>query len=139
MIQLVYASHATAPFTVGALQDLLRRARAHNTEVDVSGMLLHVGGAFLQVLEGAAAAVDELYAHIARDRRHQRIVLLVRRELDERCFADWSMGFFDATGRAAGLPGYRAHSGFADLAGESAEVVRIVEQFRAGRWRSLTA
>ncbi len=139
MIQLVYASAATRPFTADGLRDLLSRARATNTTLDISGMLLHVDGAFLQVLEGDADAVARLYEHIAKDRRHSRVIRLVTRDVAVRNFPDWSMGFFDGSGRAAALAGYRASAGFADLLGDSATVVKIVHDFRDGRWRSLAA
>jgi hypothetical protein len=139
VIQLVYASAATSAFTPEALRELLHRARATNTSLDVSGMLLHLDGSFLQVLEGEPAVVNELYAKIARDRRHARVITLVTRSIAERNFPDWSMGFFDGSGRASSLAGYRAGTGFADLVGDSAAVLRIVRDFRDGRWRSLAA
>lgn len=139
MIQVIYTSRAKAPFSVEALRDLLAKARRRNTERGVSGMLLHVEGSFLQVLEGEAGPVQALYDLIGRDPRHTGVILLARRTIDARCFADWSMAFFDASGRARGLVGYRATNGFADLAGDPAALIRIIDDFRAGRWRSLAA
>ena len=49
------------------------------------------------------------------------------------------MGFFDASGRASKVAGYRAGTGFADLVGEVGAVLKIVQDFRDGRWRSLAA
>ena len=137
MIQLIYCSRAVQPFTPDALARLLSGARAHNTTVGISGMLLHLDGAFLQVLEGDAKAVQAVFARIAGDPRHDKVVLLLRNEIASRNFADWSMGFFDATGRGASLPGYRRHAGFADLLGDTARIMRVVADFRDGRWRSL--
>jgi len=139
MIQLIYSSHATTPFTAESLRTLLVGARAHNTSVEVSGMLLHVDGAFLQVLEGEPGAVEALYERIAQDRRHARVTKLRVRDVEERNFPDWSMGFFDATQRAAALLGYRKTSGFADLLGDTAMLTKVVADFRDGRWRSLAA
>jgi hypothetical protein len=137
VIQLVYSSHATAPFSPDALRALLIRARANNTVLGVSGMLLHVDGAFLQVLEGTDDSVHKLFVHIGEDRRHHRVLLLLQREISERNFGDWSMGFFDASGAGASLPGYRSNTGFADLMGDPSTVLRVVSDFRTGRWRSL--
>lgn len=139
MFQLVYASAASLPFTVEMLRDLLSVARTTNTGLGVSGMLLHVDGAFLQVLEGEHDVVEKLYAHILRDRRHRGCLRLVARDISERNFPDWSMGFFDGSGRASSVAGYRAASGFADLFGDTAAVLKIVQDFRDGRWRSLAA
>jgi len=137
MLQLIYSSAASKPFSVDALRTLLVRARASNTTAEVSGMLLHVDGAFLQVLEGDATVVNALFARISRDPRHAKVLLLHRIETATRNFGDWSMGFFDASGRGAALPGYRQTTGFADLLGDRAAIERVVTEFRDGRWRSL--
>jgi hypothetical protein len=139
MHQLIYTSTATAPFTADALRELLSRARTTNTGLCVSGMLLHIEGAFLQVLEGEREVVEKLYERILRDRRHTRVLRLVARDIPERNFADWSMGFFDASGRAGSITGYRSGTGFADLVNDTAAVLKIVHDFRDGRWRSLAA
>jgi hypothetical protein len=137
VIQLVYSSIATRPFSSEALRDLLARARERNAAAEITGMLLHIDGAFLQVLEGEADVVHKLFVSIAADYRHHRILLLMMRDIAERNFPDWSMGFFDASGRGASLPGYRQSAGFADLVGDPAKIVRVVSDFREGRWRSI--
>ena len=139
MIQLMYSSSALARFTDDGLRGLLKLARERNTVADVSGMLLHVDGSFFQVLEGEPAVIDRLFARIAADRRHARVVKLLVRDIEARNFPDWSMGFFDGSGRAAAVPGYRADNGFGDLIGDTRTVLRIVEDFRSGRWRTLAA
>ena len=68
MLQLVYASAANVPFTAEALRELLARARTTNTGLDVSGVLLHVDGSFLQVLEGEHEVVEKLLERVGRDR-----------------------------------------------------------------------
>jgi hypothetical protein len=137
MIQLVYSSVAATPFSAEALRALLVRARAFNTTAEVSGMLLHIDGTFLQILEGSAAVLDTLFSRISADGRHKRVLLLMSQDMPERNFPDWSMGFFDASGRGAALPGYRRNTGFADLLGDTKKIMRVVADFRDGRWRSL--
>ena len=56
-------------------------------------MLLYHEGSFLQVLEGDGPVLDDLFATIGADRRHHRVVALLKREIDERHFGDWRMGF----------------------------------------------
>lgn len=137
--QLFYTSQVARPFPLDELRALLVQARLDNLARGVTGMLLHVDGAFFQVLEGAAEHVTALFDHIARDRRHTRVLKLLARDVPERNFADWSMGFFDASGRAANLTGYRKDNGFAGLLGDTASLVQIVTDFRAGRWRAFAA
>jgi hypothetical protein len=138
VIQLIYSSTASAPFSAEALRTLLMRARTKNTTVEISGMLLHVDGAFFQVLEGEPAEVNALFARLRGDQRHCKVLMLLQREIAARNFPDWSMGFFDASGRGASLTGYRRTSGFADLLGDTATILRAVDDFRDGRWRSMS-
>jgi hypothetical protein len=81
--------------TFGAkeLADLLTSSRAANLARDLSGMLLFRGDRFLQVLEGPESLVRELVGRIRRDPRHRDMRVLVDEEIDERRFADWTMGY----------------------------------------------
>jgi hypothetical protein len=139
VIRIVYVSTAAVAFADKDLRALLARARERNAAVGVTGMLLHHDGAFMQVLEGAPDAVDVVFARIGRDPRHRHVVLLDRRDADERSFPDWSMGFIDVYGTAQRLPGFRAVSDLVALAGNRAEIDRIVGAFRNGRWHQSTA
>lgn len=136
---MLYSSAASKPFTPEALRALLVLARARNTAAEVSGMLLHIDGSFLQVLEGEPAVVAALFGRISADPRHARVRLLRKEDITSRSFGDWSMGFVDASGKGAALPGYRRSTGFADLLGDPALITRVVTEFRDGRWRSLAA
>ena len=93
LIELVYLSIAARPFTVTDLRYLLGCSRRNNRAVDVTGLLLHAGGTFLQVIEGPASAVDLLYTRIAADARHGPVVRVFRREVARRSFPTWRMGF----------------------------------------------
>jgi hypothetical protein len=139
VIRIVYVSTAAVAFADKDLRTLLARARERNAAVGVTGMLLHHDGAFMQVLEGAADVVDVVFARIVRDPRHRNVVLLDRRDSDERSFPDWSMGFIDIYGTAQELPGFRTVSDLVALAGNRAEIDRIVRGFRNGRWHQSTA
>jgi hypothetical protein len=109
VIHLVYASRATTPFTEAELGALLAASRRNNMRAGISGMLLYKGGRFLQVLEGADVAVAALYERIARDGRHQEAVVLVRESIEQRQFAESSMGFSNLDGpEVAAMPGYTA-------------------------------
>ena len=97
MIHLIYISSATRNLTEMDLLDLLHQARDRNKRQNVTGMLLFKEGAFLQVLEGAADDVDEIYSSILRDDRNAGNYLVEREEIAERNFSQWSMGFQDLT------------------------------------------
>ena len=93
LINLIYASSATQAFTEEELLTLLNQARANNTRLNVTGMLLYRGGNFLQVLEGGRTVVKDLFQKIAKDPRHREIIAFSERPVSQRHFGDWSMGF----------------------------------------------
>lgn len=101
---VLYRSHATRPLTEAQLQEILGAARAHNAHHHVTGLLLHSNGCFVQVLEGPAAAVQALYAHIRQDARHTHVVTISEGLGPERRFGNWDMAF----GRVAGPAVVRA-------------------------------
>ena len=93
MRQLLYVSHTGRQLAPGELNDILVTARANNGVLGITGLLLHIDGGFLQMLEGEEIAVRELYTRIAADRRHADASIMLDREIPCRVFADWSMGY----------------------------------------------
>ncbi len=93
LTRLIYASETTQALTPAAVQHIVDRARANNTRLHLSGLLVFDSHSFLQVLEGHRAPLSELFGRLAADPRHRRIELLEVTPVDERRFAHWSMGF----------------------------------------------
>ena len=118
MLSVVYSSIATHPFDDAELEGLLRSSRDANERVEVTGVLFHKNGYFLQLLEGPDAAVLEKMATIRDDSRHEKVTTLLKEPIVERQFPQWTMAFAAADDEALGeVPGYR--TAFADLeAGE---------------------
>lgn len=117
--RLVYHSRAIMPFTAAALDALLRKARLKNQQHSLSGLLLYTEGEFMQVLEGPQLAVEQLYAVIQADPRHEAVCTLSLESIERRAFPDWRMGYLpvdpetlkQATGflPLAHTPGLAAH------------------------------
>jgi hypothetical protein len=93
MHHIVYLSWATVPFTDKQLQELLVPARRRNMELGITGILLYGNECFLQLLEGEEDVVQELYAHIRRDVRHDTITAIANKAVAQRLFPDWAMAF----------------------------------------------
>jgi len=91
--QLVYVSSSAHPFSHDELVQILRVSHRNNTAAGVTGALLHAEGNLMHVLEGPPHAVNAVYARVRRDPRHHGILLLLETMVDERSFADWSIGF----------------------------------------------
>lgn len=93
LLSLVYCSTATRPFGERELADLLATSRANNDAHDITGMLLHRNGEFVQILEGDRYDVEKLMGMIGRDPRHTDVRILLEEPLHERRFEDWTMGY----------------------------------------------
>jgi hypothetical protein len=92
LVRLLYASRTKSKPTPKMIESILESSRRHNPESGITGILCHGGDVFLQVLEGGRDAVNALYNRIARDSRHQDVVILHYEEVTERRFAGWTMG-----------------------------------------------
>lgn len=93
MQYLIYVSSATIHFSDEDLKILLKNSRESNASIGVTGMLLYADDNFIQVIEGEEAELNVLYAKITSDPRHRSFSILMRGEIKERNFPDWSMGF----------------------------------------------
>ena len=94
MYHLVYTSIATIGLDEAELHRQLGHWRSTNVSLDITGLLLFsTEGNILQVLEGDAARVHQLYTVIAADIRHRNVVKLADGPVAGRAFADWSMQF----------------------------------------------
>jgi uncharacterized Fe-S cluster-containing MiaB family protein len=136
LLQLIYSSAASRELTELELSRLLLGARKTNIAFEVTGMLLYHEGSFLQVLEGKAEAVESLFARISTDPRHHRVVVLMRREVVERQFEDWSMGFVDAKRVAEALPGFSDYLRHRQGPAAGNLAMKVLAGFREGQFRS---
>jgi hypothetical protein len=92
LVRLMYASRAAATVGPDDLIAILRKSKANNPALGITGVLCFSEGIFLQALEGGRSAVNQLYNRIATDPRHTQVELLCYEEIGERRFAGWSMG-----------------------------------------------
>jgi hypothetical protein len=97
--RMVYASRATfAPSRQGNGIDvevarILMQSRRNNPRRGLVGALYYGDGAFFQCLEGEPAAIDEVYARIANDPRHENLQVLGRHPIAARSFSVWAMKY----------------------------------------------
>ena len=88
---LTYTSRARLDLTDQDLGDIHQTARHLNALDGVTGLLLFDGSRFLQIIEGADSAIDNLVERLRRDPRHSAFEVRDERFVDRRSFADWSM------------------------------------------------
>jgi len=76
MIRLLYFSQAMNPISAEDVQDILQVSRRNNSATGLSGVLIHGGGLFMQVLEGPEQSVLRKYVKILDDKRHSNCQII---------------------------------------------------------------
>jgi len=139
LVQCIYASAATLDFGQSQLAELLATSRDNNQRLEVTGMLLYYKGSFFQVLEGEEAVIETLYSKIAEDPRHGKLIKLIQAPINERIFAQWSMGYPAVTVKElATLPGlndfFTSGKAFYEISAGRAK--NLLAAFKQGKWRA---
>jgi hypothetical protein len=88
---LTYTSRARLDLTSEDLADIHQVARHLNALDGITGLLVFDGTRFLQIIEGAEEAIDNLVERLRRDPRHGAFEIRDSRLVAERSFPDWSM------------------------------------------------
>jgi hypothetical protein len=73
------------------LAGILMAARRNNPLLGITGALICRHDIYLQLIEGPADAIDELYARILADDRHTNVELLLTEAMGDRMFPAWAM------------------------------------------------
>ena len=90
---LVYVSSAVRLLSPAEIEYLLERARERNKEYGITGVLLYIGGNFMQYIEGPKENLDIIFKIITEDEQHTGIILISREAIECRQFGDWSMAY----------------------------------------------
>jgi hypothetical protein len=88
-----YTSWARPGISAEEVQAIISSSQVNNPLDGITGVLVFNGTAFMQILEGSEAAVDELVCRLARDPRHSNMSARDERLIARRTFPDWSMGY----------------------------------------------
>lgn len=142
LVRIAYASAMPGELPRGQLDTLLSAWRRLNARRGITGFLLYDRGSVFQVIEGFPEIAEELYAHIARDPRHEAVVQLAAEPRTHRSFGDWSLGLGRATCADLGaLPALRALAdpAFRYCDGDAAMAEALIATFSSGPWRRMVA
>lgn len=88
---LTYTSRASLDLEAGDIEEIHRTARELNAFEGITGVLIFNGTHFLQIVEGAPEAIDELVERLRRDPRHHGFEIRDERAVEQRSFPSWSM------------------------------------------------
>lgn len=135
MIQLIYVSASTGILPDDDIAAFLSAARDRNKSRDLTGIIVHHEGSFLQVIEGEGQMVTSLFEMIRKDPRHESVTLLSRKSIPHREFGDWSMAFVDTTDKADDLEGFVDYEkDFAEMTLGDTQARKLLGMFLKGRW-----
>ena len=139
MIQVSYVSRSKEPMSAADLLALLYECRTYNRRRQVTGLLLYANGTFLQTIEGEEDVVDALLESICKDERHAEIQMLQRKEIPERQYSEWSMGFDEISDESLrdveGLRDFGAVDfTFEKLSGNADVVDSLLQHYREPHW-----
>ena len=95
MFELIYVSTAAKLMTKDDLQTILMESMRHNSDNNITGILLYDQGSFCQVLEGSKKEVLSIFKKIKKDKRHFNVVTISEKEIENREFSAWSMRFIN--------------------------------------------
>ncbi len=90
---LVYTSSMLDGQDKKVFKDIALLSAGFNGENQITGLLLVYGGLIIQFLEGQESIIEALYARIEKDSRHKSPLVLSRRNIAEREFPGWAMGY----------------------------------------------
>lgn len=88
---LTYTSRASLDLGAGDLEQIHRTAREVNALEGITGLLIFNGTHFLQIVEGAPEAIEDLVERLRRDPRHHGFEIRDERSVEHRSFPSWSM------------------------------------------------
>ncbi|WGF93963.1 BLUF domain-containing protein [Aequorivita marisscotiae] len=90
---ICYISKQEESLTTRMLKQLFQFVVKTNPTLNISGVLLHNNNFFLQVLEGDKTTIQNLFADIRKDKRHQNILLILNQKIENRIFNHYEATF----------------------------------------------
>lgn len=93
LYRLLFVSKQSTKMKDEEIFSIFKKSKANNTHKKITGLLLYVEGAFMEVLEGEEQEIKNLYRFIASDKRHTLPKIILQGPIDERYFKGWSLGY----------------------------------------------
>lgn len=91
---ICYVSSVNESLNSDDLQTLFEQTQATKNANNISGILLHNAGNFLQYIEGEEESIKELYyKHIELDDRHHNAIVLFENRIKDPYFLEYQAGF----------------------------------------------
>lgn len=99
-------------YDVLVVPDIFKTARANNSTLGITGILLFDGLNFTQYIEGDPESLDRLFNKIIQDKRHKNLVVVSSGEQENRLYMNWGMGYVDTSNKAIDIIGHTSDPNF---------------------------
>ena len=93
--QLVYVSNRKPNCTPAEIENILNSCKKNNPPLNITGVLLYSDTKFIQLVEGEAKVIMDLYDKIKKDDRHSNPMMISYNPIKEKSFPSWHMGSKD--------------------------------------------
>jgi hypothetical protein len=139
LVHCVYCSASTdKDFGAAGLAALLAECREKNSRAGLTGVLLYRDATFFQVIEGDRSVVEALIERLVKDKRHERVTKIILEAIEERAFAQWTMGYSKISKEEQALiPGlndfFAQGRSYMELGEGRAKT--LLNAFKEGAWR----
>ncbi len=138
LVHCIYCSASTKVVKPTDLATLLAECREKNSKAGLTGMLLYSERTFFQVLERDRPVVEALLEKLTLDKRHARVTKILLEPIEQRSFAQWSMGYSKITKKElADIPGlndfFAQGRSYMELGEGRAKA--LLSAFKEGAWR----
>ncbi len=88
---LLYRSRRAQPLDDTQVYEIYKQATENNALEGITGLLVHDGNFFVQLLEAGDAALTAMIHKLEADPRHCDIEIIDERVIERRSFGTWSM------------------------------------------------
>ena len=95
---VTYTSLARLDLEASDIEAIHHTALELNALDGITGLLIFNGTHFLQIIEGAPNAIDDLVERLRRDPRHSGLEIRDVRPVGDRSFPDWTMELVKVSG-----------------------------------------
>ena len=95
MHMLCYTSHYTGSDITSDLKKIMATSKKNNLTDEITGVLFYHNGSFIQVIEGEKNHLIKLMNKIQKDSRHNKVSILIDKEINKRYLSHWNMDSFN--------------------------------------------
>ena len=89
--QLVYVSNRNQNCSQKEIDNILGSCEKNNPKLNITGVLLYSDKKFIQLVEGDAKVITNLYDKIKGDSRHSNTMMISFGPIKEKSFPSWNM------------------------------------------------